>query len=338
MKIIVDNKIPFIEGNLEQFGEVVYLPSDKIDNNTVAYADVLVIRTRTKCDKKLLENSKVKLIVTATIGTDHIDLPWCEGKGIKVRNAPGCNAPAVAQYVWASLLHNGFNPEGSVIGVVGYGHIGQIVARWGQEMGCKVMICDPPRYKSGLRDVEYRALDDLLTEADVITVHIPLSFTGEDATFGMIGERELDKMKTGAWIINAARGGIVVEKELLEVLKRKDLKSVTDCWENEPDINLKLLEKAMVATPHIAGYSLEGKKRATEMSVETVKEWVSNKNGKEARATDCETVDMKWSVSPSKIKESYNPSSDMENLRLNPGNFEKLRETYNYRHEVLCDI
>ena len=338
MKIIVDNKIPFIEGKLEPFGEVVYLPSDKIDSKTVEDADVLVIRTRTKCDKKLLENSKVKLIVTATIGTDHIDLPWCEGRGIEVRNAPGCNAPAVAQYVWASLLHNGFKPEGSVIGVVGYGHIGQIVARWGKEMGCKVMICDPPRYKSGLRDVEYRALDDLLTEADVITVHTPLSFTGEDATFGMIGERELDKMKPGAWIINAARGGIVVEKELLEVMKRKDLKSVTDCWENEPNINLKLLEKAVVATPHIAGYSLEGKRRATEMAVETVKKWVANKDGKETRAIDCETVVMKCSVSPRKIKESYNPSSDTENLRLNPGNFEKLRETYNYRHEVLCDI
>ena len=182
MKIIIDDKIPFIKGRLEPFAEVTYAPPGEIDTKLVNDADILVVRTRTRCDRELLDGSAVKLVATATIGTDHIDTFWCDDNGIRWYNAPGCNAPAVAQYVYRALIEAGLpfptaeTPEDQapVIGVVGKGNIGSIVVDWGRRLGFRVIVSDPPRAARGLTDEEYLPLDELMARADAVRFHTPL--------------------------------------------------------------------------------------------------------------------------------------------------------------------
>ena len=332
-KIIVDNKIPFMKGRLEPFAEVVYAAPTQIDRDMVKDADALVVRTRTKCDKSLLEGSKVKLVATATIGTDHIDEKWCGENGIKVRNAAGCNAPGVAQYVWASLLRNGFDPQTHTLGIVGHGNVGSIVAQWGNQMGCKILISDPPKEKENKDGIPYVSLEELLLNSDAVTLHVPLTFSGEYPTSYMISQRELEMMKPSSFLVNAARGGVVDENALLKAIDERGIKALTDVWENEPLISTHLLEKSLVATPHIAGYSLEGKSRATHMVLNALEEELGisiDKSGLEAP----------WKPSATKatakvIRDSYNPSVDTEMLRSQPADFEKLRENYELRKEPL---
>ncbi|MDE6338115.1 MAG: 4-phosphoerythronate dehydrogenase, partial [Muribaculaceae bacterium] len=188
MKFIVDNKIPFIKGRLEPLGEVVYADPFAFTPQLVKDADALIIRTRTHCDEALLDGSSVKLVATATIGTDQIDIPWCEANGITVENAAGCNAPGVAQYVWSSLLRNGFDPSRHTLGVVGKGNIGSIVADWGCRLGANVIVCDPPRQKAGHKDEDYLPLEEVLAKADAVTLHTPLTKEGDDSTYHLISE------------------------------------------------------------------------------------------------------------------------------------------------------
>lgn len=335
MKIIVDNKIPFIEGRLESIAEVSYLAPEEINRETIAGSDVLMVRTRTKCNEKLLKGSTVKLVVTATIGMDHIDAGWCEANGIKVRNAAGCNAPGVAQYVWASLLEKGFEPEGKTLGVVGVGNIGSIVARWGEGLGCKVLLCDPPREKAGKDGRIYHDLEYVLRNSDAVTFHTPLTFYGENATYHMAGSRELAMMKDGAFIVNAARGGVIDEKALEKELKQGRLKALIDVWEGEPNINRDLPPLCLVATQHIAGYSRQGKERATRMALEAVEDVFGVK-------TDTSGLEKDYSPDflPSKkqITDSFSPAPETRNLLKNMDDFENIRESYIYRDEILRGV
>lgn len=271
MKFIVDCHIPFIKGRLEPVGEVEYLEPSAIDRLGVADADALIIRTRTRCDSSLLQNSNVKFIATATIGTDHIDLPWCRDNGICVRNAPGCNAPGVAIYVWSSLLRGGFDLNRDTLGIIGYGHVGRIVAEWGERMGAKVLLNDPPLAENGFS--QNTPLETLLAESDAVTLHVPMIRTGEFATLGLIGRDELATMKPNAILINASRGGVVDETAWLDAMDKKSIRGVVDTWMNEPSINPELLNRAMTASPHIAGYSTAGKMRATRMAIEATAEF-----------------------------------------------------------------
>ncbi len=331
MKFIIDNKIPFIKGRLEPLGETIYAAPAEITPASVKDADALIVRTRTICGPGLLQGSSAKLIATATIGTDHIDLEWCRNNGIAVANAAGCNAPGVAQYVWASLLENGFDTSRHTLGVVGYGNIGTIVADWGRKLGARVIICDPPRKKSGLTDEEYLPLETILCEADAVTLHTPLTRSGDDATFHLIGERQLAMMKPGSILVNAARGPVADNRAWAAHLKANNAKAIIDVWENEPEISTPLLELASVATPHIAGYSLEGKQRATRMALEAIEKHFGVKidtSGLEGTYTPPAEIS-----GPSQITSSYNPAADTALLRANPQNFEKLRSDYNYRPE-----
>lgn len=333
MKFVVDNKIPFIKGRLEAAGEVVYANPDSITRETVKDADALIIRTRTRCDGELLSGSSVSLIATATIGTDHIDIPWCETNGITVVNAAGCNAPGVAQYVWASLLRHGFDPSAHVLGLVGKGHIGSIVADWGRRLGAKVLVCDPPREKAGMKDEEYLPLDVLLAEADAVTLHTPLTKGGEDPTWHLISRPRLDVMKPGAILVNAARGSVADNNALSSWIENGGGRAVIDVWEGEPDIDLNLLSRALVATPHIAGYSREGKERATRMALEAVERRFGlslDKSGLEG-----DYVPPVGSIDPVKITGSYDPAADTARLRKSPEKFEQLRSDYDYRPEVV---
>lgn len=329
MKIIVDKDIPYIKDRILR-GEVTYLPAAEITPESVRDADALIVRTRTHCDENLLGNSDVKFVATATIGTDHIDLPWCESKGIKVTNAPGCNAPGVAQYVLTSLFQLGFDPEKDSLGIVGYGNVGQIVAKWAKQIGIKTLISDLPRREAGRKDVEYLNLEEVLEKSDAVTLHVPLTDSGDYPTIGLIGEKELKLMKPGGVIVNSSRGGVVNEEALKKFLKSGVLKGVTDVWINEPNIDKELLQFSEVATPHIAGYASEGKMRATSMSLKNLNEAFGipvDLSGLECK----EPKEM--SVSLRSLQESYNPLIDTENLKNNPDSFEKLRNNYHYRHE-----
>lgn len=330
-KIIVDNKIPFIEGRLEPLADVVYAEPLAITPELVSDADALLVRTRTKCNEALLGGSRVRLVATATIGMDHFDADWLGKAGITAVNSAGCNAPGVAQYVWSSLLRNGFDPATHTLGVIGYGHIGSIVADWGRKLGARILVCDPPRKDDGITDEDYLPMEVLLRECDAVTLHTPLSRGGKYPTYHLMAEKELAMMKPGATLVNASRGPVVDNAAWLAHLKKSPCaKAVVDVWEGEPDLNTELMNLAEISSPHIAGYSLEGKERATRMVIEAVEKEFGvelDKSGLEGEYEAPAEVDASVIVS------SYDPYADTALLRSAPGELERLRDTYPLRHE-----
>ena len=331
MKIVVEANIPYIKGLLEKFGEVVYLPAPEIDAAAVRDADALFVRTRTRCDEALLAESSVQFIATATIGTDHIDLGYCQGRGITVANAPGCNAPAVAQYVHAVVgTFFDCHVEDKTLGVVGVGHVGSIVARWGERLGMRVLRCDPPRQRRG--EAGFTDLQTIAREADVITFHTPLTRTGTDATWHLADAAFLRSLSRCRLIINSARGGVADNAALVNALNGSRLQAAIDCWEGEPAINRQLLERAFVATPHIAGYSAEGKKRGTAMALEAFeKHFGVEVEGKPQVSAPLLGFDV---TSSEQILATYDPLSDTRRLKARPEDFEPLRNNYDLRAEV----
>lgn len=311
MRIAVESNIPFIKGVFEAAGhEVSYLSPEDFTHERIKKADALVIRTRTVCNAALLDDTNVKKIATATIGIDHIDLAYCKANGIEVYNAPGCNAPAVAQYVMAAMATVGITA--GTIGIVGVGNVGSIVDRWAKYNGFKTLLCDPPLGMPA-------TIDEIAQKADIITFHTPL----DESTHHMANADFFASLKRTPVIINAARGPIVETNALIAALETKKVSgAIIDCWEGEPEINGQLLEMATIATPHIAGYSLEGKRRATAMAV---------------RAIDS-TIDLPIDrvteyASLKEICESYDPRKDSNALKEHVDMFEQLRNTYNYRPE-----
>lgn len=334
MKFIIDNKIPFIKGRLESFAETIYADPGEIDREMARDADALVVRTRTRCDGPLLAGTGVGMVVTATIGTDHIDLGWCRSNGVEVRNAAGCNAPGVAQYVWASLLRKGFDPRRATIGVVGLGNVGSIVADWGERLGCRVLACDPPREEAGFSDREYLPLETLLREADAVTLHTPLTRSGNHPTFHLIGERELELMKPEAILINSSRGPVADNAAWARRLGKGKGRAFVDVWEGEPAIHRPLLELAEIATPHIAGYSFEGKQRATRMALEALGSHFGFTPDISGLQGQYESPTRPFSDSDIRLlSDSYDPEADTLALRADPESFETLRSNYNYRKE-----
>ena len=268
-----------------------------------------------------------------------------------MKNAPGCNAPAVAQYVMSSIGHwlkkeYIKNTSGITLGIVGVGHVGSIVARWAKELGFKVLLNDPPlRRATGSSD--FLPLSKLMNDADIITIHTPLTTSGIDATYHLAGRPFINALQNCRLLINAARGEVADNDALAEFMESSSIKDVViDCWENEPHINKQLLEKAFIATPHIAGYSQEGKMRATAMVLEALSQhfgWELEIPVVEAPALRAENVTME------RIMESYNPLADTQALKtaiakveksisnenFTPESaFENLRNTYLFRQEV----
>ncbi|MBN2166555.1 MAG: 4-phosphoerythronate dehydrogenase PdxB [Marinilabiliaceae bacterium] len=273
MKIISDDKIPFLKGILEPFAEVIYLPGSKTTPEIVADADAIITRTRTKCNQSLLENSKVKFIGTATIGFDHIDTNWVERNGITWTNSPGCNSGSVKQYIAAALAQlsqeKGIKLEGKNIGIVGVGNVGSKIAIVAQAFGMKVLLNDPPRQRN--EGGNFVSLEKIVTESDLITFHVPLIKTGIDKTLHLLNNQLIEKMKKGVIIINSSRGEVTKTESLLEGLKKGIIsEAIIDVWENEPEINIELLKNSFIATPHIAGYSLDGKANGTSMVIQAL--------------------------------------------------------------------
>lgn len=352
MKLIVDNKVPYIRGGFERIFRqnspetdliVEYLAPEEITRERVRDADGLIVRTRTRCNESLLAGSAVKAIATATIGTDHIDTSWCGSNGIAVFNAAGCNAPAVADYVFFGGLNGRIKGEGRTLGVVGAGNIGRIVALTAMNLGWKVIMNDPPRKEAGLIDFDYAPLEELLQESDVVTLHTPLARTGNHPTYHLMGERELALMKEGALLINAARGGIVDEMALRDAMENKNLKAVIDVWENEPHINRELLEKALLATPHIAGYSIEGKQRAALMTLNSISGFFIPGFNLSVETLTIVSPESPVHADADELEEAGKTvmrrlAHYSDSLKNNPGDFEAFRENYPYRHEVLRSV
>lgn len=333
MKILIESKIPFLHGLLEPYATVDYADPDDITPQRVRDADGIVVRTRTRCDEALLGASRCTFVATATIGTDHIDLPWCAAHGIEVANAPGCNAPAVGQYVFgsvAALLPGSL--EGLTLGVVGVGHVGSIVARWGRSLGMRVMQCDPPRQRAE-GGQGWCTLADIAREADIITLHTPLTRTGIDATFHLADADFFNALQRRPVFINAARGPVADSEALAEAIDtRRVSHAVVDCWEGEPHISPRLLALASVATPHIAGYSREGKWRASQMALDALTRHFSLP-GIALREPAPHAVPE--AVTIDDVRHSYNPLlTDTPALRANPGLFERLRNDYDLRTEL----
>lgn len=325
--IVIESHIPYIKGVFEPCAAVRYLAPEEITPAAVRDADALVVRTRTRCDAALLDGSRCRVIATATIGTDHIDMDYCRRRGIVVANAPGCNAPAVAQYVFASIA--GLCRSG-VLGVVGVGHVGGIVAAWGRDLGFEVLLNDPPRQAAG-DGVDFHDLDEIAARADVVTFHTPLVRGGSWPTYHLAGKEFFGRLARRPVIVNAARGPVVDTDALLGAMDDGRVShAVIDCWEGEPVLSARLLERASVATPHIAGYSIEGKRRATVAAASAV----ARELGLDVPVAGVGEPSVAGGITWDAVTASYDPMADTRMLREAPGSFERLRNGYALRHEV----
>lgn len=321
--IIIESHIPFADGILDRVANVKRLAPAEITPETVRNADALVVRTRTRCNEALLAGSRVKAIATATIGTDHIDLDYCRQAGIFTANAPGCNAPAVAQYVLSAINTLTDRARGTTIGIVGVGHVGKIVEAWARAAGFTVLLCDPPRAEAEGR-YGFSDLSEIADKADIITFHTPL----DPSTRHMADTDFFRSLRRRPIVINAARGPITDTEALLTAIATHRISAaVIDCWEKEPDIDRELLRLADIATPHIAGYSLEGKRRATAMALNAI---IGALNLPTERLP---VLPVPATPSLSRISESYNPLTDTAKLKSSPESFEDLRNHYEYRPE-----
>lgn len=311
-KLIIESHVPYVPDELARYFEIRRLDPEEFTPEAVADADAMIIRTRTRCNAALLADSKARFIATATIGTDHIDLPWCANRGITVASAPGCNAPAVAQYVMASLLT--IFPDGlrgKTIGVVGVGHVGSIVVDWAEQLGMRVLKCDPLR---AAREPQFdsHSLDEILPLADIVTFHVPHTLTDPHATHHLADARFFSMLRPGAVFINSARGPIVNTPDLISAIESgKIAHAVIDCWEGEPNVSQRLLQLATIATPHIAGYSLNGKIRATSMAVNALCEAF----GVDYRMTPSIPSGAARHITAATIVASYDPRIDTARLK-----------------------
>lgn len=342
MKVIVDDKIPFIREAIEQIAdEVVYRKGKEISAADVADADALIIRTRTRCDRALLEGSRVKYIATATIGFDHLDTEYLKERGIAWKNCPGCNADSVGQYVRSSLIllarAGKINLRHCILGIVGAGHVGQAVSRAVAPLGVHILYNDPPQEETASNNgLHFSSLDVLQKECDIISFHTPLTHDGKYPTYHLADRTFLKGLKKECILFNTSRGAVVDNQALLEALEKGWIQdSVIDTWENEPDINRQLLQRVFLGTPHIAGYSADGKANATRMALEGLCHFFG--------------LPFTYKIVPPELPESrkpdphasaeeqslqlYNPQTDSTLLKMHPEQFEEQRGNYPLRRE-----
>lgn len=347
MKIIIDDKIPYIRGAFEDVAEVIYLPGSKTTAEIVRDADAIVTRTRTICNEKLLAGSSVKFIATATIGYDHIDTDYCDAAGIKWTNAPGCNSKSVEQYIASTLMvlaeTKKLQLKDLCIGIVGVGNVGSKVAKICEIFGMKVLLNDPPRERAEGPE-KFVSLETVKNEADIISLHVPLNTKGEDATFHMGDESFFSALKKKPVLINSCRGEVIKTDAVKKALKTKQISAfVCDCWENEPDLDLELLGMTEIATPHIAGYSKDGKAKGTSMSVQAISDFFGlglnnwQPSGVELPTNPIIEIDgegmSEQEIFSKAILHTYDIRHDDKLLRLSPEHFEQQRGDYPTRRE-----
>jgi len=347
MKIVIDDKIPYIKGALEPFAEVVYLPGSDTTADVVKDADAIITRTRTKCSKEILKGSNVKFIATATIGFDHIDKEYCKHAGIEWTNAPGCNAESVNQYISSTLfsysMQKRIDLKDKTIGIVGVGQVGSRVAKTCEILGMKVLLNDPPRERAEGSE-QFVSLKIIQEEADIITFHVPLNMDGEDATYHLANEYFLQNLKKKPLLINSCRGEAFDSEEIKQSIKSNNISGVIiDCWENEPNLNLDLLNNSDFGTAHIAGYSKDGKANGTKMSIQAISRFfnlgIDNWEPSGIELPDNTIIEIdgnqrrEYSVLAEAVLSTYDIETDDDKLRSNPHLFEKLRGDYPVRRE-----
>ncbi len=364
LKLVIDDKIPFIRGFAERMGKAVYLPGAAISASDVRDADALIVRTRTHCNRELLEGSRVKFIATATIGYDHLDTDYLRQAGIAWTNCPGCNAASVAQYVRNSLLllaahgcwdeHRPLTAADSpvcpadldrmvfsrlTLGIVGVGHVGTQVYEMAQRLGFgRILLCDPPRAEREGAD-GFSTLAEVAAQADVVTFHTPLTHSpSPHATFHLANSAFFDALRPGAVVFNTSRGEVVCTETLQQAMEQGGVRAaVVDTWENEPNVSPWLLRHAFLATPHIAGYSADGKANGTRMALQAVARHFGLPEEEYARvAPPCLPDGFNYFEGTEPLCEElrlYNPLRDSLALKNAPQNFECLRGNYPLRRE-----
>ncbi|MGM9747827.1 MAG: 4-phosphoerythronate dehydrogenase [Candidatus Cryptobacteroides sp.] len=344
IKIVADKNIPFLEGLFEPYADIVFKDGKDINAADVKDADALLIRTRTKCNAELLEGSKVSIIATATIGTDHIDLDWCKANGIRVYNAQGCNAGGVMQYVFSALYgtasRKGIKLDGATMGIIGVGNVGKKVEHMAKYLGFNVLKCDPPRAEKegpeGFCDLDY-----LLTNSNIVTIHTPL----DETTKRMADSHFFDLMRPGTFFINTSRGEVVDDQALMEAIPKLG-PVIIDTWNNEPDINPKLMDMVDIATPHIAGYSFQGKQNGTASAVRAIARhfgimglfhFFPTSDIPEHQPKKLDLKGKNQGEITAVFQYNYPIFTDDFMFRMQPDNFEKMRSEYQYRREIYVD-
>ena len=347
MKILADAHIPFLKGVAEQFGEVEYLPGNQFTRESIKDKDALIVRTVTHFGYENLHASNVKLICSATIGFDHIDTEYCDSHGVAWRTAPGCNSSSVEQYITASLLFlaekYSFNLKDKTIGIVGVGNVGSKVELACRKLGMKVLLNDPPREEIEGNEGKFEFVDinTIQREADIITFHTPLTKAGKYKTHHLADDTFFSSVARKPFIINAARGGVTSNKSLKKAHQNGQISGIVlDCWENEPEIDIELLGMTDIATPHIAGYSADGKWTATKMSIENLKNFFGIEKTPDyqplplpqEQVIDLKGVSVEDQLSNA-IWHTYNPMLESELLKKSPYKFYWFRSNYPLRRE-----
>jgi erythronate-4-phosphate dehydrogenase len=357
VKILVDENMPYARELFSRLGEVKAVPGRPIPVTELAGADALMVRSVTKVNETLLANQSIKFVGTATAGTDHVDQAWLAQAGIGFSAAPGCNAIAVVEYVFSSLLYlaerDGFTLTDRTVGIVGVGNVGGRLQKRLEALGVRTLLCDPPRADNG-DEGDFRTLDELVQEADILTFHTPLFKDGPYKSLHLADDALIRRLKPGAILINACRGPVVDNAALLKCLEAgQDLSVVLDVWEPEPDLNLALLDKVDIGTSHIAGYTLEGKARGTTQVFEAYSKFIG-----QAQQVALDTllpppefgrITLHGKLDQPTLKRLvhlvYDVRRDDAPLRKVagiPGEFDKLRKNYLERREwsslyVQCD-
>jgi len=348
MKILADAHIPYLKGAIEHFGDVEYLPGNQFTKETVKDKDVLIVRTVTYFGEEILAGSSVKLICSATIGYDHIDTHYCDTHGIAWRTAPGCNAGSVEQYVTASLLlmaeKKGFDLKKKTIGIVGVGNVGSKVEAACKKLGMHVLLNDPPREEhEGNANNMFVDLETIKRKSDIITLHTPLTKTGKYKTWHLVDENFFNELDNKPILINSCRGSVTDTHAWKKAIKEEHVSgSIIDCWENEPLIDKELLGMADIATPHVAGYSADGKWTATKMTLENLCDFFHFdidpvKLMPPIPPPPNPIIDLK-EVSPEEqilhaILHTYNPLKETQALKNSPEKFYYFRSHYPLRRE-----
>ena len=331
MKIVIDDKIPYIRDAVAAItDDAVYMDGSAIKADDVRDADAMIVRTRTRCDERLLGGSRVRFVGTATIGYDHLDTAWLDRAGICWTNCPGCNASSVAQYLRSVLIllarFHGVNLVGTTIGIVGCGHVGTLVCDVALSFGMRVLVCDPPVGASG-----YVSLETIEREADIITFHVPLTRDGAYPTYHLAGEAFFSRLVRRPFIINTSRGAVVDNGALLRAIDDGIVRqAIVDTWEREPHVDLRLLDRVYIGTPHIAGYSADGKANADNMVLDALCRFF----GVAAPPVVLPPPLPSGFVYTGDPLQLYNPLDDSRRLKAYPDKFEYLRGNYPLRRET----
>lgn len=277
MRILIDEAIPRRElfaplGDLESF------PGRSLNPAHVKHADVLLVRSVTRVDEKLLSGASIRFVGTATTGLDHIDTGYLASRGIRLAAAEGSNCRGVAEYVLTAIYHLhrlwGGNPSDKTLGIIGLGRIGSLLADWARACGIPVLACDPPLADSGVPGLV--PFEELAAEADIISLHVPLTVDGPHPTRNLMNASRLHQLRPGTSLINTSRGEVVDESALIKAIRAGRLGPVVlDVWQNEPRPDPRLAALAAIATPHIAGYTANSKHRAAEMLAAQLVEWAN---------------------------------------------------------------